>query len=193
MIFKNKEWFTIPNILSCGRIILIPIFIFTYINAIQSGDYYAPGLIIILSGITDLLDGFIARKFNQITELGKVLDPIADKLTQGAIVFTLMFRYRKMWILVALFMVKELSMAINSFILFRRGKKLDGSLWYGKLSTAVFYTTMTILILFPRISLDMANYLMGITGIFLLLSFVMYTRVFLNMYHSETQGNKKLI
>ncbi|MCR1899616.1 CDP-alcohol phosphatidyltransferase family protein [Irregularibacter muris] len=193
MNFNHKEWFTIPNILSCARIILIPIFISSYIHAMKSGDYYIPGMIIILSGLTDLLDGLIARKFNQITELGKVLDPIADKLTQGAIVFTLMFRYRKMWILVALFMIKELSMAINSFILFRRGKKLDGSLWFGKLSTTVFYATMTVLIIFPRISLATTHLLMGITGIFLLLSFVMYTKVFLNMHHSDTQGNKKLI
>lgn len=117
-----KEIWSIPNILSYIRLLLIPIFVYIYITANSTSDYYVAALIILLSGLTDMLDGLIARKFNQITELGKTIDPIADKLTQAAIVGCLMFRYDYMWILVLLLVVKELFMGINGLILLKKVK-----------------------------------------------------------------------
>lgn len=177
-----KEVFSIPNILSYIRILLIPIFVFLFFNATDTRDYYVIGIIILLSGITDLLDGWIARKFNQITELGKVVDPIADKLTQAAIIICLLFRYPYMWILFALLVVKELFMGINGLLLLRHGKKLDGAKWFGKLSTAVFYVAMGILITFPNIEPGFVVLLVILTGIFLSISFLMYIPEFLRLY-----------
>lgn len=185
MKFNYKELGSIPNILSLVRLILVPVFISMYLNADTIRDYRIAGAIILLSGFTDLLDGVIARRWNQVTDLGKLLDPVADKITQAAIVFCLMLRFQYMWMIVVLFVVKEGSMLIWNLVLIRQDKKLDGALWYGKVSTAVFYACMFILIAFPEIHILWANTLMLITGFFLLLSFVMYTKIFIAMYREQ--------
>ncbi|MBT2731330.1 CDP-alcohol phosphatidyltransferase family protein [Carnobacterium sp. ISL-102] len=177
-----RDFFTVPNILSYIRLLLIPIFTVQYLTATETKDYYLAGMIVVFSGLTDLLDGIIARKLNQITEVGKLLDPVADKLTQIAVIICLMSRYEKMWIVILLFIAKELFMAINAIILYRQGKKLDGAKWFGKIATAVFYACMTFLVAFPTIQLSTATSLMIITGFFLGLSFLLYGREFFRMY-----------
>lgn len=177
-----REMFSVPNVLSVIRLILIPIFIHLYITAEDDRDYYIAALVILLSGLTDLFDGMIARRFNQITEIGKTLDPVADKLTQAAVAFCLTLRYDFMWILIVLFVIKELYMGINGLILLRRGKKLDGAQWFGKLSTFIFYVTMVFLVAFPGIQPETAGVLMGITFVFLSLSFTLYIPVFNRLY-----------
>lgn len=184
MFQSKREIITIPNILSSTRILLIPFFVYFYVTADDSTGYYLAAIIIALSGLTDLLDGFIARKLNQITELGKVLDPIADKLTQAAIVVCLMFRYPYVWILVILFFLKELFMGINGLILLKQGKRLDGSKWFGKVSTAVFYLAMGLLIAFPGINIPMTIVLFVITGLFLMISFFLYSVEYVRLYRS---------
>ena len=99
-----KEVYSIPNILCYIRILLIPVFIYVYVNAKDAVDYYMAAAIIFLSGLTDFCDGFIARKFNQVTELGKLIDPVADKLTQAAIIIALMFKIKWMFFLVVLYL-----------------------------------------------------------------------------------------
>ena len=178
----SRKKFYHSNCLSYLRIILVPVFVYLYLNAKDTRDYYLAAGIILFSAVTDLLDGMIARKFNQITELGKALDPIADKLLQAAIAFCLMFKFTYMWIIVLLFVIKELFMGINSLFLLRKGKKIDGAKWYGKLSTAVFYISMLLLIAFPTIDSKIAAILMVITFIFLSLSFILYIPVFVKMY-----------
>lgn len=177
-----KDVFKLPNLLSYFRIILIPFFVYYYVTAEDGRDYQIAGSIVILSGLTDLFDGILARKLNQITDLGKFLDPLADKLTQAAIVACLMMRYEHMWIIVVLFVAKELCLIISNLVLLRKRKVLDGAEWFGKVSTAVFYTCMTILILFPQIGNRLAASLMVITGFFLALSFILYGRLFMKMY-----------
>lgn len=180
---KLSDYFTIPNILGYVRLLLIPLFVYLYLNAGSTKDYYAAAGVILISGLTDFVDGYVARKYNQITELGKFLDPLADKLTQGAIILTLMFRIKWMNLLVILFAIKELFMAVNGAVLLvKKGRKLDGAMWYGKVSTAVLYAAMFILILFPMLSSFWVNTLMAITAFFLTLSFVMYIPVFIKMY-----------
>lgn len=182
MKLSVKDFFTIPNILSYIRMILIPIFMIQYLTATETKDYYLAGMIIVFSGLTDLLDGLIARKLNQITELGKLLDPVADKLTQVAVIICLMARFEKMWLIVLLFIAKESFMAINNLVLYRQGKKLDGAKWFGKISTAAFYACMTFLVAFPLIQATTAASLMIITGFFLAMSFILYGREFFKMY-----------
>ena len=74
----KKDIFSIPNILSFVRILLIPIFVWLYVTAGTSGEYYLAAAVVVASGITDFLDGQIARRCNMITEFGKFLDPLAD-------------------------------------------------------------------------------------------------------------------
>ena len=185
MQFSKKEILSIPNLLSTVRILLLPVFVYLYINAETPGDYYLAAGVILFSALTDFFDGLIARSLNQITELGKALDPVADKLQQAAIVFCLMFKYDKMWLLVVLFVIKELFMGINSLILLQRGRKLDGAEWFGKVSTAVFYASMIILIAFPDIDEQIAAALMAITFFFLALSFLLYIPVFVRLYRES--------
>lgn len=182
LLFDKKDWLAIPNILSIIRLLLIPIFINIYLNATQPFDYYLASFIILLSGLTDLLDGWIARKYHQITELGKILDPIADKFTQVTVVICLAAQFKWMKLIVVLFLVKELFMMINSLILLEKGKKLDGAKWYGKISTAIFYSCIVFLIAFPLLSDSIASLLILVIGFFLLLSLFLYGKIFVKMY-----------
>lgn len=182
MKLQKKEIFSIPNILGYIRILLIPLFTWRYLTAQSQADYYAAAGIVLLSGLTDLLDGFIARRFHMITELGKALDPIADKLTQAAIVFCLMFRVQWMVWLVLLFVVKECYMGVANLIVMRRGRKLNGAEWFGKVCTAVFYIVMFLMIALPGLGTAWKNTMMLICAAFMALSLVLYIPVFVRLY-----------
>ena len=124
----------VPNILTIIRFLLIPILI---ISAFQH-DYVATIIILTLSGITDILDGYIARKFNFISNLGKLMDPLADKATQIALLGALTIqKIIPIWIIVVV-VLKEFVMVSGASFLY--GKELVvSSKWYGKLATVLFY------------------------------------------------------
>ena len=105
----KKEILTIPNLLSMFRLILIPVYISIYLNARNSSDYFLSAAILAVSCLTDLIDGKIARHFNMITNVGKLLDPLADKLTQFALILCLSSRHPVLRYLVCLFFVKEVA------------------------------------------------------------------------------------
>ena len=191
MKIRRKEVFSIPNVLSYFRILLIPVFTVLYFNADLPAEYFMAGIIILVSGFTDFMDGLIARRFDMVTELGKLIDPVADKLTQLAIIICLIHRYQGMLLLAGIFVCKELFMGINGLLLLRRGKKLGGAKWFGKVATAVFYITTIVFIALPELPLEWANGLMLVTGFFLLLSFALYTPVFAKMYHDSAPGTEE--
>ena len=94
MDMKNKEnLFNIPNCLCYFRILLIPIFLYVYFGSEFEYHFIVAAFVLVLSGISDFLDGFIARKYDMVTDFGKLIDPIADKLTQFTIAITLLFNY----------------------------------------------------------------------------------------------------
>lgn len=181
---KHDAW-TIPNLLSYFRIFLIPIFAYVYLAAEQIQDYYLAAAVIALSGMTDLFDGKIARKFNQITELGKFLDPLADKLTQGAMVLCLASRFPLMWMLVGIFVVKEGFMGVMGLILLRRGKKLDGAMWFGKVCTALLYIVVFALLLLPVMSTSVANVLICVCAVDMIVTLILYIPVFAAMFRDK--------
>lgn len=179
----KKDWFTIPNILGYFRLLLIPVFVRTYLDAETTGEYLIAAGVIGISGITDMLDGLIARKFNQVTELGKLLDPVADKLTQCALAFSLASRYRIMWLMAAILVVKEGYMAVMGLAMFRHnGRKLNGAMWYGKVSTAFLYVAVLLLLLIPDPSAGTADLLILTSCGMLLLSFVCYAAAYGKMW-----------
>ena len=106
-----KEWmkdlFTIPNLLSFFRLILIPVYVVLYLNADSTEDYYISAGILAVSCLTDMIDGKIARHFNMVSNTGKVLDPLADKCTQFTLIICLAIRYPLLWILATLFFIKD--------------------------------------------------------------------------------------
>ena len=93
---RNKNIFTIPNILSMFRLLLLPVIVYMYMN---QKDYVLTGILLLISGLTDLLDGYIARTFNMMSDLGKILDPVADKATQAVVLLCLMTRFSWLTIL----------------------------------------------------------------------------------------------
>lgn len=103
-IFRKDQVLTIPNLLSVIRLALIPLIVWLYIG---KQEYSAAVAVILISGATDIIDGFIARKFNMVSDLGKILDPVADKLTQATVILCLTVKYRWMRGLIVLFVVKE--------------------------------------------------------------------------------------
>jgi len=174
----RKQIFSIPNMLGYFRILLLPLIVWRYVTADSIAEFHMAAVIIGISGITDFLDGFIARKFNMITNLGKIVDPVADKLTQAAIVFSLSFRFQWLIPVVVLFVIKEGFMGIMGVILLKKGKMLNGAKWFGKVSTAVLYVVMFILILAPNIQEQIANTLIVLSGFLLLMSFILYIPVY---------------
>lgn len=132
---KIKNWCKhIPNALTILRFILIPFIVLSIVNE----NYIKAFIFLTISGLTDILDGFIARKFNFITNFGKLIDPLADKTTQVAILVTLALKdIIPMWILMIVF-IKEFVMIAGASFLY--GKELVvSSRWYGKLATVLFY------------------------------------------------------
>ena len=103
----KKEICTIPNLLSLFRLVLIPVYVIIYLNADSATDYYLAAGVLAVSCLTDLIDGKVARHFNMISSLGKILDPLADKATQFTLIMCLTMRYPLLWYLVGLFIVKE--------------------------------------------------------------------------------------
>ncbi len=181
MNINRKELFSIPNCMGYFRLLLIPVFCIIYINADSVTDYYKAALVILISAITDFLDGKIARKFNMITELGKFIDPLADKLTHGAIAICLMQRYRNMKYLVLVMALKEGFMAIMGIINLRHGKKLDGAKMFGKICTTTLFFVLLLLVFLPAISEVTANVMILIEIVVMLITWALYVPVFERM------------
>lgn len=175
---SKKDIFTLPNIMSVFRILLIPIYIYIYLNADKTADYWFAGGLLILSSLTDMLDGIIARKFNMISQLGKILDPIADKLTQGVIMVCLSMHYNNMRILLTFFIIKEGFMAVMGIINLKKKKMLHGAKMSGKICTTVLFICMILLILFPEMPPKGVNSLIIISGFFMIISFMSYFTIY---------------
>ena len=125
----------IPNILTLIRFILIP-FIYT---SVLSKHYLTALIIFTVSALTDVLDGYIARKFNYITDIGKLIDPLADKLTQISLLLSLAFLKILPWWIFSIVFVKELILVISASVLYSKKDVVVYSKWYGKLATTLFY------------------------------------------------------
>ena len=139
-------WNTIPNWLSFIRIALIPVFAVLFVQ----GHQLVAVIVMICATLTDLFDGKIARKFNQVSNLGKILDPIADKLSQMAIVIVLLYTYWENPIkyLFFFFIVKEVLMLLGGAFLLSKGMRPTAAEIWGKVATNVFYIAMIIILAF---------------------------------------------
>lgn len=143
-LFDN--WNTIPNWLCFLRIALIPVFSVLFIKE----QYIAAFILMIIAAVTDLLDGKIARKYNMVSNLGKILDPIADKLSQIAIVIILLVKFWTSFPMLKyvlfLFILKELLMVLGGGLLMAKGMRPVAAEIWGKIATTVFYIFMIVII-----------------------------------------------
>lgn len=141
--------FTIPNVLSFFRLCLIPLIIWLYC---VEHNYLWSGNVLILSGLTDLVDGFIARKFHMVSDLGKILDPVADKLTQAAMLICLLLRFPLMILPLVLLLIKETFMGITGFLVIKKNGSVYGAKWHGKIATCLLYATMILHVFWDAIT-----------------------------------------
>ena len=164
---------SIPNILSIFRLLLIPVFVITFL---LYGDESSviPAIILLISGVTDMADGFIARRYNMITDLGKILDPLADKLTLFFVCLTLSTRYPSLLVLTGVFFIKELLMLIGGIVVFKKGGKVQSSKWFGKMATALMYCTLIVVIIATELT-DVSQHVLVIAMIIILIfTLIMY-------------------
>ena len=170
----KKEIFTIPNLLSLFRLVLIPLYVVIYLNAQEPSEYFLAGAILAASCLTDAIDGKIARKFNMISTLGKILDPLADKITQFTLTLCLSLKYPVLNPVLCLFVIKEIFQLVAGLVNLRRGKMLPGALLAGKVCTTVLFVSLTALVLFPDMNPLLVDGIALLDTVFLVISFVSY-------------------
>jgi cardiolipin synthase len=180
MIIKNwkKDLLTIPNLLSLFRLVLIPIYMVIYLNAEDTTDYLIAGGILAVSCLTDAIDGKIARHFNMISTVGKILDPLADKATQFTLIICLAIRNPVIWTLVILFVIKEGFQLVAGLLTLRKGKMLTGAIISGKICTTILFVSLIILVMMPHLSTEAIAIITMIDCISMLAAFIGYAKVY---------------
>lgn len=166
-----KKILTIPNLLSLVRLCLIPVIVWLYVG--QENPLGAL-LVLMLSAVTDIADGIIARKCNMISDFGKAFDPVADKLTQMAMLYCLVSRFPGMVVPLVLLVLKEVTTGIMSLISIRKTGMVEGAVWHGKLTTVSLYAMMAIHMVWYGIPEVLSNLLIVICVGLMLTSFILY-------------------
>lgn len=169
-LFEGKV-LTIPNLLSCLRLALIPAFVWTYL---VRQDPEATVLLLLISGLSDVADGFIARRFNMVSNLGKVLDPLADKLTQGAMLVCLMSRFPMMLLPFCLMVLKEMVCVGTGLAAIDSTGEVRSAGWHGKLSTVLLYAMLITHVLWAEIPAQLSLGLIMLCAAAIVLSGVLY-------------------
>ena len=182
----RKQLFTIPNLLSLLRLCMIPLIIWLYCT---QKNYALTAVVLVLSGLTDMVDGYIARRFNMVTDLGKALDPVADKLTQASVMFCLLSRFRMMLVPLLLLIFKEVCNGVMSLVVIKKTGKVCGADWHGKVCTWLLYAMMFVHIVWFDISREWTTALIGICVIMMTLSFSLYMVRNYKMLTKEVTNN----
>lgn len=178
-LFRDGKIWTIPNAMSLFRLLLVPVIIWSFLGCKNTTLTI---VLIAVSALTDVLDGQIARRFNMVSDLGKALDPLADKLTQVSIVLCLAFSRPLLWVLLGICLVREPCMGILGYITIRKTNKVPGAKWYGKLSTVVLYTTALVLLVFPQAPQWLTNTLIGLCIFCVASALLLYTRYYVSVW-----------
>lgn len=185
-LFRKGQVWTIPNLLTMLRIVLLPFIIWSYTSLHNTKLAI---LLLAISALSDVLDGAIARKFNMVSDLGKALDPVADKLTQVCLVLCLAFTHPLMWYLLAMCVVRETVMLILGLITMKRINGVFSAKWYGKLSTVMLYATGLALLIFNNMPSWLSTCLIVLCMFCVTLALVLYIRFHLDLWHRA--ANKK--
>ncbi len=181
----SKEILTVPNILTLVRIALIPFIMFFYMK-----EWFVAVLVtVVLSFLTDVADGYIARHYNLITELGKMLDPVADKLSQIAVLLCLLTRFPHIaWALVLL-IVKEVMGAALGVLAARKGV-VKGAVWHGKAATFLLYSMFVLHLIWPSLPAKVSDVSILVCTGMLALSMVLYGIRYVGIFLGKVEGDK---
>ena len=179
----------IPNVLSVIRIILV--FVFVAVFFVYPDNREIALIVFITSGVTDVIDGRLARYKNWVTQTGKILDPVADKMMQVAVLFCgFMAGYVPLWIFV-FYAMKELLMAVGSVLFFKRNREIGISMRFGKFSAVLFYVVIGLLILLGMLDVNLPPVLVhgmcAVTAIVAILAMVFYYRAYLKAEKDEEE------
>ena len=170
----KNQILTIPNMLSFFRLALIPLIVWIYVFR-DSPEWTVA--ILTLSGATDIVDGFIARRFNMTSDFGKAIDPLADKLTQIAVLFCLLTRFPLILLPIVIMLIKEIGSFILRFIVYKKTERVECADWHGKATTVLIYLTMLIHILWPFLNLpgEVSNISILVTTVMMIFSCILYS------------------
>ncbi len=166
-----KTVFTIPNVLSFARLCMIPLIIWLYC---VKHNYLWTGYVIIASAATDIIDGFIARTFHMVSDLGKVLDPIADKFTQATVLFCLLTRFPMVLLPLIAMTLKETFVGTTGFMVIQKNGKVMGAVWHGKVATLLLYAMMMLHLFWYDITPLVSNSFIIACTIMICVSFFFY-------------------
>lgn len=183
-----REYFSIPNLLGYLRLILIPVYLYVYLHAQTTTDYYIAAGIMAVSFLSDLADGKIARRFHMVTEFGKILDPIADKLTQGVLALSFASRYPAILCLLIVFVVKEVTMGVLGLFMMHKKYRMNGAQMHGKICTTVLDISMFILLLFPSLPQAFVWGLSILCILSICISFIIYLQMYYTVWKTKLQG-----
>lgn len=167
----GKGVLTVPNLLSAFRLCLIPVCVWLYC---VKQEYLMTTLVLVISGLTDVVDGFIARRFGMVSDVGKVLDPVADKLTQAAMLLCLLTRYRGMLIPFLLMAAKEIFAGISGWLVIRKTGNVFCAKWHGKLATVLLYIMLVLHLLWVDLPEAVSNLMIFVCSAAIAMSFVLY-------------------
>lgn len=173
---RGGELVNIPNVLTILRFVIIPIFGYYLYNKL----YYVSAVLFLLAGVTDVLDGYIARKYNLVTSWGKLADPLADKLMQVTALALLSIQRKIPPIVLAIIIIKELLMGLGGLIIYKYKGLVVQANWYGKMATVVFYIAILMIIAFD-LQKSYNNIAIGIAVISALFALFMYSQAFIKM------------
>ena len=167
----------IPNLLTIIRLILVPVYLLVF--AFSGEQKVAAALIFIIASITDVLDGFIARKFNMMTKEGQLLDPLADKLMQIAVVVSMLFADMvPLWFVLVL-ACKEILMILGGFILYKQKTYVKSNV-FGKVNTIVVFCAMVCLLLFSDSNAQLKEIMLGVAVGTNATAIISYTSIYFN-------------
>ncbi|MCH5202422.1 MAG: CDP-alcohol phosphatidyltransferase family protein [Oscillospiraceae bacterium] len=194
MIFEErvdtKDICTIPNVLSFMRILLIVPFMIMFLYE----KYVAAAIMIGVSGLTDCFDGFLARKLHQVSEFGKLLDPIADKLTLLAVGVAMCIMSPEIITIMVILIIKDILMIIGGSTLVKNKIKPPQARWYGKLGTILFYLSVCIIVVLKIADIQipyLSLILLSITAVSMIFALVKYFLLFLELVKNAEENQVK--
>ncbi len=162
---------TIPNILSFFRLALIPIIVTLFL--INEREWTT--FVILFSGFTDIVDGFIARKFNMTSDFGKAIDPLADKLTQIAVLICLALENLLIILPITVMVIKEVGAFVLRLIIYKKTEAVSSAKWHGKINTVLLHAIILLHVIWIEIPMSVSNICILVCTGMMILSCVLYS------------------
>ena len=189
--FNKADIFTVPNILTYLRIVLIAPFVAFFLME----EYGYAVVCIVLSGLSDCFDGLLARKLNQVTDLGKILDPIADKLTLIAVMICMVVYAPNVMPILIVLIIKDFAMLLGGCNLQKMGIAPPAAEWYGKVATIVFYFSVSIIVFLKAVidfeSLTLDIILLSLTSVMMVYALYRYAKTYRRLVREYRENKNK--